>query len=488
MTISFNNIPINLQVPGQYVEFDNSKAIVGLPLMPSKILVLGQRLAAGTVLAGVPTQIFSSDQAVQAFGQGSMIANMFKALKAVNPLTETWAIAQDDNGAAAAATGTVTIGGAAVAASTYPLYVAGRLVQIPVTPAQTPAQIATALAAAVNADLDGWVTAAAALAVVTLTARNKGLCGNDIDIRNTFYSTDAVPVGLTSVIVAMSGGTANPVLTGAIAGAGDEWFTDWANPYTDGASLTAVAAELLRRFGPTVMREGLAYHGSSGSVGTLASFGTAQNSQLLTTMGMQKSPMHPAIWAAVSAAQAAYYGNIDPARPLQTLPLSGILAPAIPDRFIWSDRNLLLQDGISTFTVDPSGVVAIERMVTMYRLNSFNLPDASYHDVETLKTLFFIRYSMRSRVAQKFPRFKLAGDDSVFGAGQAIVRPKDIRIELIALASQWQDAGLIEDITQFKRDLLVERDGTDVNRVNALVPPNLVNQFRIFAGKVQFIL
>jgi phage tail sheath gpL-like len=46
----------------------------------------------------------------------------------------------------------------------------------------------------------------------------------------------------------------------------------------------------------------------------------------------------------------------------------------------------------------------------------------------------------------------------------------------------------MEDIAQFKAGLIVERDGTDVDRVNALIPPNVVNQFRIFAGKVQFIL
>ena len=30
MSISFNQIPINLLTPGQYVEFDNSKAVGGL--------------------------------------------------------------------------------------------------------------------------------------------------------------------------------------------------------------------------------------------------------------------------------------------------------------------------------------------------------------------------------------------------------------------------------------------------------------------------
>ena len=49
-------------------------------------------------------------------------------------------------------------------------------------------------------------------------------------------------------------------------------------------------------------------------------------------------------------------------------------------------------------------------------------------------------------------------------------------------------AGLIEDITQFKTDLVVQIDANDPNRVNVLSSPNLVNQLRIFAEQVQFIV
>jgi len=34
----------------------------------------------------------------------------------------------------------------------------------------------------------------------------------------------------------------------------------------------------------------------------------------------------------------------------------------------------------------------------------------------------------------------------------------------------------------------VERSDTDRNRLNVLMPPDLVNQFRVLAGQVQYIL
>ena len=52
----------------------------------------------------------------------------------------------------------------------------------------------------------------------------------------------------------------------------------------------------------------------------------------------------------------------------------------------------------------------------------------------------------------------------------------------------WMDAGLAEGLEQFKRDLIVERSSTDPNRVDAIIPPDVVNQFRVFAAQVQFRL
>jgi hypothetical protein len=48
--------------------------------------------------------------------------------------------------------------------------------------------------------------------------------------------------------------------------------------------------------------------------------------------------------------------------------------------------------------------------------------------------------------------------------------------------------GLVEDLTNFKRNLLVERDPNDPNRVNVLYPPDLINQLRTFAVLAQFRL
>jgi phage tail sheath gpL-like len=114
--------------------------------------------------------------------------------------------------------------------------------------------------------------------------------------------------------------------------------------------------------------------------------------------------------------------------------------------------------------------------------------DTSYLDVPTLRTLAAIRYQVRARIAQKYSRCKLADDGTLFGPGQAIVTPSTIRLELIALFAEWEDAGLVQNAAQFSAGLQVVRNGTDVNRLDALIPPDLVNQFMVFAAQVQFLL
>jgi phage tail sheath gpL-like len=48
--------------------------------------------------------------------------------------------------------------------------------------------------------------------------------------------------------------------------------------------------------------------------------------------------------------------------------------------------------------------------------------------------------------------------------------------------------GLVENIEQFKTDLIVERNVQDPNRLDFLLPPDLVNQFIVGAAQIQFRL
>ena len=102
-------------------------------------------------------------------------------------------------------------------------------------------------------------------------------------------------------------------------------------------------------------------------------------------------------------------------------------------------------------------------------------------------TADYMRYAFRTAVATNFPRHKLADDGTDFDPAQPIATPSMIAGVLIATASPGE-AGLLENFADFKKNLIVQRSMVDHNRVNAVIPPDLVNQFRVFAGSIQFIL
>lgn len=483
--LSFNQIPIDIRTPGQFIEVDNSRAIQGLPVVSHKILVIGQRLPAGAIQANVVSRMFGARNAVVNYGRGSMIAGMVAALKLANNATDTYAIALDDLGAGTAATGTYVFTGTATKAGLLNLYLGGVRVQLNVTNGMLAADVATAAAAAINANLDLPVTAGAAAGTVTVTFRHKGEIGNSYNLRQSFGFGEAIPSGLAVAINAMAGGAGNPDIAAVIAAIGDDQFDTIVMPYTDAPNLTALEAELERRWGPMVQREGHAFAAVSGTLSQITTLGDSRNSAHLTIMGAGKSPTAPWEFAAVAAAVDA--AEPDPARPRQTLVLTGVVAPWETDRPTRSERDLLLHDGISTFVVDASGLCRIERLITTYQVDANDNPDQSYLDVETMRTLAYLRTTTRLRIAARFPRHKLADDGTVFSPGQAIATPSLIRMELLHLFREWELAGLAEGFDQFKAELVVERSASDPNRIDALIPPNTVNQLRVFAAQLQFI-
>lgn len=488
MTISFNSIPVGLRVPGQFIEFDASRATNGLPILPNRILVIGQKIGAGSAAALVPVVVPEAGQANALFGRGSMLARMVRSVKAADRYSECVVIPLADLDAGTAATGTITVTGPATGSGTIALMIAGQRVPVVVASGTTANNTATAIGAAINATLDLPVTAAVNAAVVTLTARHKGTCGNDIDVRHSHYQGEGLPAGIALAIVAMSGGAGDPDYATVWAPAGESNYRTVIIGTASATTLGAVKTELDDRWGPVRMLESMAYAAKTGNQAAASAFGGALNSQLISVIGTGASPTPPYEFAASYGAIAGYYSHIDPARPLHTLALPGVIGPKEGARFTRAERELLLRDGIATYSVDQDGTVRIERAITTWQTNPAGLEDTAYLDMETVHTLAFFRQALRIRIATKFPRHKLASDGTNFARGQAIVTPGILRAEIVALFRELEEAGLVERLDQFVADLIVERDAGDPNRVNALVPPDLVNQFRSFAAQVQFRL
>ncbi len=493
MTISFNSIPTTLRTPSVLAEFNSSRAASGPALLAYRALLIGQKITAGTATANTIVRCTSAAQAAILGGVGSMLHRQAMAWFASNKSTELYLGVLDDNGAGVLATKTLIVTGTATAAGTIYLYIGNDLITVAVASGDISTVIATAINTAITAVLTTRglpITTGVASSTVTLTAKNKGTVGQDLPLRFNYQLGEAFPAGVTVATANAVTGITNPTLTTLIAAMGDTWFNIIAHPYTDSTSLTAIEAEMSSRFGPTRMVDGLAITSALGSNSTLGTLGDTRNSphSVIVAQPGETPITPPSEFAAEVAAVAAYYLAIDPARPLQTLPLTWTKAPAEADLFTESERNLLLYDGVGTTKTVAGGHVQLERLVTTYQTNSAAGADTAYLDATTMATLSYLRYSFRAQMLASFPRHKLADDGTRFGAGQAVITPKLGKAEALAWFRQMETLGLVEDFDSFKNDLVVERNVSDPNRLDFILPPNLMNQFVVGAISIQFRL
>ncbi|WP_323169767.1 phage tail sheath subtilisin-like domain-containing protein [Pantoea agglomerans] len=492
MTIAFDHVPSKLRTPLFFAEMNNSMANSATATQIT--LIIGQQLDTALQTPGVPFLASSVSTVGGLCGYGSMVHTMMAAYLKNDTAGKIYILPLADGKATVAATGKITVTSPATASGTLSVYIAGERVQIAALNTDAIATVATALAAEINATTRLPVKAAAVDGVVTLTAKNKGAHGNLIDVRLNYGGTaagEATPTGLAVTITAMSGGGGTPALDDALANYGDKGADFIINPYTDSTSLNAVKlwlSDATGRWSYASQLYGHALGVISGTYGELTAAGEARNDQHASLIGVYDSPTPPWVWAAAVYGSAAVSLRNDPGRPLQTLTVSGVLAPPLPSRFDLPERNNLLYSGISTIVVADDDTVTLENVITTYQTNSYGDADDSYLEIETLFLLMYVTRYLRSAITSKFPRMKLAADGTRFAPGSAIVTPSTIKAELIAQYKALEKNGFVQDSKSFAAGLIVEQNSTNVNRVDVLWPGTLINQLRVFALLNQFRL
>lgn len=499
MPVKFNNIPDTIRTPGSYAEIDDSRALQGLAQNPHKALIIGQKSDDGLSPVEVIKQITSDGLADGFFGTGSVLARMCNIFKENNPNTELHAIAlSNDGGVLAEGIIKFDSGMSATANGTYYLMIAGQKCYVTITSAWSVTDVNSAILTKVNSMDNLPVIASTSASAagsdhVVLVAKLSGTLGNYINVRANYYTGQSNPAGWSEDGIlhdSLAGGSVDPDLGDAWAVIENEQYHYIIQPYIDASNLGEIETELEDRFKPLEDLQGHGFVAVRGTQASCTTLGNSRNAPHNTIWGLNGSPTCPEEMAAGWGAVAAWNLNNDPARPLHTLRVKGVLAPEAVDRFSRAERDILLYDGIATNVYDSSGNVLIERCITTYQTNALGVTDPSYLDVQTLATLGEIRYQYKTRMVNRFiiPRMKLADDTFPVQPGTNVVTPRTVKQEIIALFTELQTNGLIENLADFVENLIVERDSADPNRVNVLLPPDLINQFRILATKISFIL
>ena len=484
-TITFSQISKDTRIPGPYAEISTEFANRGIFDYPTRILLIGQRLATGSAAALEKKLITSVTGSKDFFGRGSTAALMCEAMLKHDRNIEIRAIAQDDDVAGVAATGSITIAAAPTASGVLNVYIAGKRIRVGAKTADTQATIAASLVSEINAELDLPLTAeidGVDDTKVNLTAKNKGECGNDNYIFANYYDDERYPAGLTLTVVQMAGGTGNPDITDVIDIVGEEWFTDWCMPYTDAANLSVLDTELDKLFSATQKRDTYVYGAKRATHSGLITFGQTRNCEHMSVFPMPvDAPTPTYITAADLCMNGAYYSNQHPAKPFMTVPMPNTLAPRT--RFTTLERELLLQYGLSTWNVNSSGTVMIERLITTYQKTDTGIESTVFLDITAPKTLSHLRYDHNAFLAVRyFENGKIITSDEVasIGGRDDLVSPKTIQASINARQQLWMERGLIKELL----DIRVELDADDPTRINSLLVPNMTSPLMIIATKI----
>lgn len=180
----------------------------------------------------------------------------------------------------------------------------------------------------------------------------------------------------------------------------------------------------------------------------------------------------------VAAAYAAVIASEeDPARPLNTLVLSGIKAPPVPSRLGRVEQETCLANGVTPLEVGVGEVVQIVRAVSTYTTSAAGADDVSLLDITTMRTLYYVRQACRDRIRLRFPRAKLSSKT-----------PPAVRGELLDVLKKCEELEIVEAVDDNAAALVVERSLQDVNRLNASIPVDVVNGLHVFAGRIDLLL
>jgi phage tail sheath gpL-like len=475
--ISFTSIPSSIRKPGRYTEYNADLAVRGLPAPDNKVVIIGQPTSSGIATLYQPTRIFSAADANLYAGSGSNLALTAAAAFTANPNLELSICTTQDG--TTAATGSIAISGDSSSVGSIDLWIANNYFNVGVANGDTSTVIATAMLAAINEKTTTLpVTAARTAGTINLTARNLGSQGNQIAVAYKKNTVDAVTV----TAVQPTGGGADPSIASALTACLPGKYNIYVVSNNDAVNLGLLKTHLNTISGPTEGRPAIGVYGYNGVQATIETLaGTTLNSNRLS-VGYHKSTRttqrgHSLDYEIAGAYAAVIASEEDPARPLNTLPLVGIAPAAIEDRFSRTQVESLLDNGVTPLEVSNGEQVMITRSVTNYITNSTGTVDPAYLDITTIRTLDYLRLAWETRMALRFPRAKLSSRT-----------PNMVRAQTLDVLRQLEALEIIDRVEENKNGIIVEFDSVDANRLNVLIPADVVNGLHIIASQIVLYL
>lgn len=427
---------------------------------------------AASVAAETPTQIFSDGAAGTAFGQGSLAHLMARAAVQRNPYLDLTVVALDD-AAGIAATGTITITETATAAGTIRVYVGDQYADATIALSDTPSAVAVKIANAIAAKSDMPVTATNAAGVVTFTAKNLGLCGNDIGLGYTLTSG----IGTTATVVAMASGATNPTLQDALDAVYSTRYHLIVTPYNNQTDLATLKTHVEGVSNALEQRGTVGFYATTGTLAAADILAAQVNSQRITgsfvryTAGTTQKQTPS--WKVASIVAAGIAADPDVSNPVKNLAMTYAATPTGADRLSRTEQETALASGVSPCEVGPGEALRLVRMPVTYTADANS--QTVFLDVHKVFGMDYVRDAAISDLSAKAPK-KIIREGS-------LTTIQILRNIVLDVAYRCQEAGVLTGVTSYKDQFIVEEDLANVGQMNILMPSPVVDGLYVVAVK-----
>lgn len=443
----------------------NVQFVSGAVVVPRKILIFATYDPAKVaVVPDVPVRILSAAAAGDAFGFGFMAHRLALQVERGARGIETWVSPQEE-AAGANAAGSIAFTASDVKSGTLYIYIANSLVKAAAAAGDLAADIATTVAAAINADRNLPVTAAVAGDSVNLTSKTKGTWGNFITV-NFNLKGEALPTGVGASVTDMSGGAGVPSLVDGLDGLGvaeaanEKFFTDVVHGYgLDVDVLDAISDyvgegnEAVGLYDKLVHRPFRALTGDAvpEDVGLTALIAISDLRKLDRANGVISIPgsqSHPSEIAAQAIGHMARLNNNRAEEHYIDVVLEDIDSgdPALRWTGDYDNRDLAVKSGISPTRIKNS-VVVMQNVVTFYRPDDVSVASNGYRSMRNIGILQNILYNIAANFDQeKWKGISIVADVGAVTSTVDRVKARDVGAvidDLVALAESFESKAWI---------------------------------------------
>lgn len=479
--------------------------------------------AAGIAALDRATQTTSPDHAKSLAGQGSELHWGAIAAFAQYRRAEVWLAPVTAHGSAVSATAVITPTISTVAAGTLRLTVCGRSVDIAISADDTVSTIGRKMATAINEQLD-WPCVATnvwATGATTLTSKIPGPRGNALTVRAALITSTATTEVLNAtagtafgLTITLSGGTATGGVYRFANGANDDDVADLIATLTTqkfdrivfagysvsgsaSANLATLLTDIATRSDTQMADQQLVF-------GSVEAYGTAitraqglngERAQWNCHPGSDDLPVE--IGAQVAAARlfgdSVAGGVVDgeatsPAGNLNGCELATLRAPRDPaDLLDGTETELALNAGVTPLGLSatrPGRMVLVSSIVT--RCLSGSAPDFSVYKTKDVTVADWVRAEVVASLRNTYRGYNLVAD-VVSGAPPLAPRttsPSVIEERIYALLKDYEQRGILRDVTAHRDEVSVTQNVTNPRRVDFTFPTIPPQDFDIADGTI----